>query len=379
MDSEDEELIETWFLRRNISTGTQRSYQIAIRDFSELIGKTPSELINEAETEEDAGIRPRKRRVSIYLLRYKKLLEEKVAPSTVNLYFSAIKSFYKAFDITLPEIKLDKGDIGLEKNIGRSLTREDILKLVSVASTREKALIYLMAMSGMGQQEARDLTIKKFLSSAGAAINKELKGVDDLFQNENEVLNEVLTLEIRRKKGNYKHHTFIPPEVSREILTYLKERCYGRNEKIRIKDQNEPIFVNNYGGRLSRDSIVTNFRRIGKQAGFQKEKGAYAYWRSHSLRKYFISTIINKIGEKTIADYMAGHKISDQDRTYWRANPEDLKKHYLKALPYLSLDKAKVKDVETKEFKIIMEDSKKKDKKIEDLEKTVELLKEKLE
>ncbi|MCE7698307.1 MAG: site-specific integrase [Methanobacterium paludis] len=144
-------------------------------------------------------------------------------------------------------------------------------------------------------------------------------------------------------------------------------------------DQNEPIFVNNYGGRLSRDSIVTNFRRIGKQAGFQKEKGAYAYWRSHSLRKYFISTIINKIGEKTIADYMAGHKISDQDRTYWRANLEDLKKHYIKTLPYLSLDNAKVKDVETKEFKIIMEDSKKKDKKIEDLEKTVKLLKEKLE
>jgi site-specific recombinase XerD len=379
MNGEDEELIETWFLKRNISTGTQRSYQIAIRYFSELIGKTPSELINEAETEEDAGIRPRKRRVSIYLLRYKKQLKEKVAPSTVNLYFSAIKSFYKAFDITLPEIKLDKGDIGLEKNIGRSLTREDILKLVSVASTREKALIYLMAMSGMGQQEARDLTIKKFLSSAAAAINKELKTVDDLFQNENEVLNEVLTLEIRRKKVNYKYHTFIPPEVSREILTYLKERCYGRNEKIRIKDQNEPIFVNNYGGRLSRDSIVTNFRRIGKQAGFQKEKGAYAYWRSHSLRKYFISTIINKIGEKTIADYMAGHKISDQDRTYWRANLEDLKKHYLKTLPYLSLDTAKVKDVETKEFKIIMEDSKKKDKKIEDLEKTVKLLKEKLE
>ncbi|MCE7698305.1 MAG: site-specific integrase, partial [Methanobacterium paludis] len=281
-----------------------------------------------------------------------------------------------AFDITLPEIKLDKGDIGLEKNIGRSITREDILKLVSVASTREKALIYLMAMSGMGQQEARDLTIKKFLNSAGTAIKKELSDIEDLFKNENEVLNEVLTLEIRRKKVNYKHHTFIPPEVSREILTYLKERCYGRNEKIRIKDQNEPIFVNNYGGKLSRDSIVTNFRRIGKQAGFQKEKGSYSYWRSHALRKYFISTISNKIGEKTIANYMAGHKISDQDRTYWRTNPEDLKKYYLKALPYLSLDKAKVKDVETKEFKIIMEDSKRKDKKIEDLEKTVELLKE---
>jgi len=57
---------------------------------------------------------------------------------------------------------------------------------------------------------------------------------------------------------------------------------------------------------------------------------------------------------------MAGHKISSQDRTYWLANPEDLKQHYIKALPYLSIDKAKVRDVESLEFKTIMEDSKKK-------------------
>ena len=40
--------------------------------------------------------------------------------------------------------------------------------------------------------------------------------------------------------------------------------------KIRIADLNEPIFVNNNGRKLSRDSIVTNFRRIGQQAGFQR-------------------------------------------------------------------------------------------------------------
>lgn len=356
MNNEDEELLEQWFLTRNLSKGTQVNYRIAIRDFSELIGKSPSELIDEAEIEEDGGIRPRKRKVNSYLLQYKKQLEDKVAPSTVNLYFSAIKSFYKAFDITLPEIKLDKGDIGLEKNIGKPLTRLDILRLVSAAPIRERAIIYLMTMSGMGQQEVRDLTIKKYLISAGSSINKDLSNVEDLFKNENEILNEVITLEIRRRKVNYQHHTFIPPEVSREIIGYLKERCYGRNDKIRIKTNNEPIFVNNSGEKISRDSIVTNFRRIGQDAGFQKEEGSYAYWRSHALRKYFISTIINKIAEKVIADYMAGHKINNQDRTYWQANPEDLKQHYLKALPYLSLDQAKVKDFKSKEYRKIQKE-----------------------
>lgn len=371
MVNEDQKIIEQWYLCRNVSDGTKRSYNIAIRNYTHLIKKRPTELVDEAEKEEDEGIRPRKRKVYSYLLEYKKWLEETgKAFGTVNLYFSAIKSFYKAFDITIPEIKLNHGDIGLEKNIGKPLTRKNIHKLVSAANHRERALIYLMALSGMGQQEARDLTIKKLISSASSAIDIDLQSVDDLLKHEEQVLKEILTLEITRKKVNYRHHTFIPPEAMREIVSYLNERCSGRNEKIRIEDENDYVFVNNLGQKLSRDSIVTNFRRIGQQAGFKKEDGAYAFWRSHALRKYFISTIINKIGEKTIADYMAGHKINSQDRTYWQANPEDLKNMYLKALPYLSLDKAKVKDYESDEYrelKEVKEENKELRAKLEDL------------
>lgn len=359
MKEEDEDLLDHWFLIRNLSTGTQESYRIAIRDYSKIIGKNPKDLIDEAEEEEDAGMRPRKRKVTHYLLKFKKHLENKgIAPGTLSLYVSAVRSFYKAFDITLPEIKLDQGDIGLEKNIGKRLTRNDLHKLISAANHRERALIYLMTLTGMGQQEARDLKIKKLLNSAGAEVDMELENVYDLFKHENQILREVLTLEITRKKSKIRHHTFLPPEATREILSYLKERCYGRNEKVRVINIDDYIFVNNVGNQLSRDSIVTNFRRIGQQAGFQKEDGAYSFWRSHALRKYFISNIINKIGEKIIADYMAGHKINNQDRTYWQANPDDLKQHYLKALPYLSIDEAKIRDYTTKEFEEIMEDSK---------------------
>ncbi|WP_321421916.1 hypothetical protein [uncultured Methanobacterium sp.] len=79
------------------------------------------------------------------------LLDEGKAPSTVNLYFSAIKSFYKAFQIILPEIMMDKGDLGLEKNQGKRLKKKDIIKMIGVAPPLKRALIYLMALSGMGQ------------------------------------------------------------------------------------------------------------------------------------------------------------------------------------------------------------------------------------
>jgi len=352
MVEEEKLLLEKWFLIRNISSSTQETYMHSVNDYMDLLGKNLSELLKEAKEENLSTIEIMDRKVTYNLLRFKKHLKESgKAPSTVNLYYSAIISFYKAFNIILPEIRMDKGDIGLDRNMGKRMERKDILNLIGVAPPREKALIYLMALSGMGQQEARDLKINIFLDAASQAIKVDLKDVPDLFSHEEQVLEEVLTIFIRRKKVNYRHLTFIPPEASREIINYLKERNFGRNKNIRIKSKNDNLFVNNRGAELSRDSIVTNFRRIGLEAGFEKEKGSYSYWRSHSLRKYFISKIINKSGDKTIADYMAGHTINSQDRTYWEANPKDLKKLYLEALPHLSIDQVKVNDIDSDTLK----------------------------
>ncbi|MEN6551303.1 MAG: hypothetical protein ABFC34_00290 [Methanobacterium sp.] len=51
------------------------------------------------------------------------------------------------------------------------------------------------------------------------------------------------------------------------------------------------------------------------------------------------------------------------------ANPDDLKKLYLRTLPLLSIDNAKVRDVDSEDLKIIEADSKRKDVRIEALEK----------
>lgn len=375
MDDEDEKLIERWFDLKNVSSGTQINYRIGFRYYVELTGKTPSELLQEAEKEEAGNIIPRKRSINDYLIKYKKFLMNKVAPATVNLYFYSVRSFYRAFDINLPDIKVPTGDIGLEENQGKLLTRKEIHKLISVSSPREKALIYLMALSGMGQREARSITIKQFLRFVSSAIGKELDDVYDLFRFEDESLSEVVVIEITRSKSTIRHHACIPPEATREIITYLKERCYGRNKKIRIKTINDTIFVNIYGKRLSRDSIVTNFRNMGEKAGFKRDKNAYSFWRAHALRKYYISTIMNKLGKKDFADYTTGHKISEQDRAYWKVSPEDLKNTYLEALPFLSLDKAKVRDINTNEFEEYKEKFKEKDDVVSSLVQQIDEMK----
>ena len=94
-------------------------------------------------------------------------------------------------------------------------------------------------------------------------------------------------------------------------MIYLREREHGENDKIRIKDFNKPLFVKVDGNKLTLVSIAAIFKRMGQRAGFKHEFGTYRSWRSHGMRKYFISTIINNLGDHILADYLAAHKIDD--------------------------------------------------------------------
>jgi len=365
---EDLQRIDLWVLNKDLEDSTLKTYLQCLKYYCNLINLSPDELIKEADSEEEKGIKLRDRRINFYFLKFKKQLKnDNKAESTINLYIIAVKSFYDALDIQLPKIKTSQGDIGLEKNYGKLISREELVEFVNAAAPREKALIYLMALSGMAQAEARNLTLRKFMDAAGEAIKKDIRTINDLFDLKDELKNAVITLHITRKKVNYRYITFIPPEATKYIIMYLKERVFGSNKKIHIKNYDSSLFVKNNGKPIDRDVIVTNFRRIGLQAGFKKNDGAYSFWRAHGMRKYFISTIMNKLGDKVLADFLAGHKISNVDRAYWYMDPEDLKKRYMKALPYLSIDKTEVLKIKSEDYK-----------RIEDLERTQELLREQL-
>lgn len=351
---DDEYIYQEWFTNRNVSSSTQKIYRITLEDFKAHTGKSLSELVDIGEEEQLSGVLMRKRSVNKYIIDYKTFLDKKYeAKGTINNKMAAIFSFYRAFRIDFPEITLAKGDICLEKNYHRPPNKKEINNMINVASPKDAAIIYVMALTGMASKEVRNLTVGRYLEIAEEAIGRPLRNVNDLFEHEDEVLQEVLTLELTRKKVNYRHQTFIPPEASRAIISYLKSRVNHRNKKQHIKSLSDPLFITRTGGKMTRTGIGNNMRRLGQIAGLKEptEKGTYRYWRPHSLRKYFISTIINEIGDHILADYLAGHKISNVKRAYWHAKPEKLMEKYLRALPFLSLDEIKVKDLDSAELK----------------------------
>lgn len=87
MKPEDEALINRWFDLKNLSPGTQVNYRLGIRYYTEITNKTPSELLQEAEEEQNGPIPPRLRSIITYLVNYKNYLLNKLAPATVTYIF----------------------------------------------------------------------------------------------------------------------------------------------------------------------------------------------------------------------------------------------------------------------------------------------------
>lgn len=379
MRPEDEDLIEAWFFKEGYGPTTQKTYKRGLRYYTQMTDKGLTQLLEEAEEEEEQGIRLRNRKINNYLLKFKKLLIERgLAPATTKGYMAGVKSFYTSHDIQIPKIKNPTGDICLEKNYGKLLTREEIQKMISVATTRDKAIIYTMALSGMAQQELRNLTIRKFLDSVSDAINKKITNVATLFENEVLLENKILILHITRQKVNYRYCTFLPPEAAYQIINYLKERQYGRNDKVRIKNIDDYLFVRKNGLKLSRASVTGAFIHIGQKLGFENQKYSFRFWRSHGLRRYFISTILNETGDKVLADYLVGHKIDGVTRAYWRADPGKLRNRYKEVLPFISIDEARVKDIESEEYRELKKQLEEKDIKMEEMYKELRGIKQAL-
>lgn len=346
---DEETLFDIWFETKNLSKSTRETYTRYTRQYAKFTGKTLPELREEAIGEKKDNVFSTDRKYNIYALRFiKHLREGGKSRNTVNTAINAITGFYNFVHVRPPEMTRDKGDITLEKNYGRLLKKEDIIRMVDVAGARDKAILYTMALSGFSQQEMRHLTLRKFLNTINQETGREYESIKDLLDHEKEIRELLLQLDITREKVHYRYTTFMPPETVKRILTYLRERYYQRHDH--MLDLDGPLFMRVGNTPLTRSSVTTIFKNLGERAGFKHEPGTYRWWRSHSLRQYFITTIIDDRGDYMVAQYLAGHKISDQDRTYWRANPDKLRRRYQKALPYLSLDQGRILTFESEEY-----------------------------
>ncbi len=369
MDTEqlsNDQYIREWFRTRELKAGTRERYLEGMSQYTEMTKKTPIQLIEEAESEIKQGILPRVRKIKLYILDFKDLLAARYAPTSRETYLSAIRSFYRAFDID-PPLNLSKanGAMPLERNINHNFGKEQVRAMAEYANTRDKAIILTMKSSGMARLEIINLTYRQFR-----------EGYDSR--------SKIATIRMRRQKTNTDFITFIDPEGTLAVINYLtKYRRYRGGFDSAFDD--EPLFMSLKGdGKIDEKSFGLIFWLMAKKMRIHipaktKETRKFNALHSHNLRKFFNTALKNSGMNSDIVEFMLGHVGDRTKRAYYLQDAEKLKEQYIKHMHVLSiysngasidimeenlrlkneLDKAKVKGETPEEaFLAILEDEK---------------------
>jgi integrase len=314
---EDPKTIQ-WFVINDLSEKTQGTYINYMKKFCSCVGKSPSELIKEAEEETRKGLLLSERKTMEHITRYRQCIKD-LAPKSQSLGMAVVKSFYEAFDIELSSsIRKQKKSVPKREN-QNFIKKEDVEKMITYAqNTRDKAIFFCMATSGMGAQEITNL-----------------KFSDITFGEDG-----ISTISIRRNKADNNLVTFISPEATQALKEYIDER--NRTPELAIKGKNDYVFVT-YGGshsgkkgiHMSEGAFCKIFKDLGIELGYSNG-GGFIKTRSHALRKFFTSTLESAGFPKPKVDFMVGHTLNGVDISYYNRDPAELKELYIKYLHHLT-------------------------------------------
>lgn len=376
-DIKKDMLVNNFVRSRSTKDVTKAIYIRRIRKYCNFLNKSPTELIEEAEKEEESGIRLPRRKVNNYILNYIEFLEEESNSNhTIKSHVETVKGFYNYYDIKLQKFKLSNTD---PSYVYEELPSQDhIREALKVCGIRDKAIILLMYSSGMGASEIRSLTYIDFLKALSDYLDLDefdtldVKKLVKKIRSIDETLGPIATWKIKRIKTNLPYITFSSPESVLAIADYLIDRD---RKNTKIESLNSPLFVTNRNNPISPQGFVFIFRRINDAAKFGRSKDRNRrFFTSHMLRKLFTTTLYSNGVDKTRVDFLLGHKIDKITEAYFKADEKALKKDYTKSVEHLTLQKVKIKTVTTKEYDALLKKLQSKDKKMDKMDKRLELL-----
>ncbi|HOW15047.1 tyrosine-type recombinase/integrase [Methanosarcina sp.] len=339
--------IKVWMAEYKNKPNTQRIYLQGMRAYTDYTHKSPTQLIDEAKADIRAGKLMDERAIfEEFTLFNESLIDAGLAPKTRASHVTGVKSFFMKYYIDMPRLRNDKKIKSLEKN-KRVPSKEDLQAVLSVSSPLEKCLVLVGCTSGLSAEEVRNLTLEEYFS-----------GYD-----END---EICTLPLRRTKTEVDFITFLPKETTRAINSYLqyRERELKANNVVKERSLKKQRITRNSKGeatgylfirehvpnkynetkneelrQVTHNSYMKIFQQISNKA---QKNTAYGDWnliRSHNLRRYFYSALINAGADIFTVDFLSGHAIPESQFAYIVADPKKLKEKYKKYTAYLTIQK----------------------------------------
>lgn len=91
--------------------------------------------------------------------------------------------------------------------------------------------------------------------------------------------------------------------------------------------------------KISEFAMLKIYKEISNKARKNSKTGCYNYIRSHTMRKYFNSTLLNAGCDSFHTEFWMGHALDDTQAAYFRANIQQQKELYFKFVPHLIIQK----------------------------------------
>jgi integrase len=228
------------------------------------------------------------------------------APNTVQTYVAGLKGLFRYEDIPLDSQRL-RSKVELPPNVDVSIdripTREEMRSILLNCERRTRALVSLLATSGLRIGEAVSLRI----SSLDLSNNK-------------------VTLMSMRTKNRRPRYTFFTDETAQFITEYLGSRLMRKEEWLFPEKMDPQRHISRHAAYMYVRRVLKKLHLLGRLDAESRRNQLHP----HSFRKFFFSKLIGAGVDRGIAEFFMGHSFS-LDSAYLHMPEEQLRKEYMKA------------------------------------------------
>lgn len=234
---------------RNMSRASIGTYMYHNAKFLGFMKKTPKNI-----TKQD---------IKDYLLYL--AADREVRPATFNIILNSLKFFYG--DVLQRRFKVDFKRAKVDKHIPTVLTKDEILRMISVTTNlKHKILIEMLYGAGL---------------RAGECLALKMEQLD--LENKRAV--------IRRGKGRKDRYFILPDIAINDIKKFLK-----------LRKDNNPYLFNDHGSHLCVRSAQKIIKNAARKAGIKKRVFC------HALRSSFATHLIEQGIDIHKVQQLLGHK-----------------------------------------------------------------------
>lgn len=226
------------------------------------------------------------------------LKKQNLTDKSISRNISSIRSFYKflliekyitnnpMLDISLPKVK---------KSLPNTLSVAEVDKLLDIKLNnhydyRNKAILELMYASGIRASEV---------------VNLKVGDID-------------LEMDLIRTLGKGNKERIIPLGICASEI--LKSYIYQHRNYLLKKENNDYLFLNNHGNKLTRQGLFKIIKKIGSEKNLT--------FSPHTLRHSFASHLLQNGADLISIQQLLGHSDVSTTQIYTHISNEQLKKNY---------------------------------------------------